>query len=102
MSNIQNNQGNEQFYQLFWEFEVWKKSEMINFKNQLKEKEEEHLIKLNDKYSLKEKIRENSFSKGISGISNLESKLRNKINEIQKRENGIGLYESELNRKIED
>lgn len=46
-----NNKDNkvDQSYQLFWEFEIWKKAEEINFKNELKDKEEEHLIKLNDK-----------------------------------------------------
>lgn len=36
-------------YQLFWEFEIWKKTEEMNFRQQLKDREEEHLITISDK-----------------------------------------------------
>jgi hypothetical protein len=85
------NKGTHQSYQLFWEFEIWKKTEEINFKQGLKEREEEHLIQITDKYRHLEKQRESAFSKAINEISNLESKLRNKILELQKRESSISL-----------
>jgi len=38
-----------------------------------------------------EKLRETAFSKAVSEISNLESKLRTKIVELQKRETSLSL-----------
>jgi len=101
-STIKNTNSGDQSYQLFWEFEVWKKTEEITFKQSLKEKEEEHMTNISEKYRLLEKNREVAFSKAISEISSLESKLRNKINELQKRETSLGMYENELTRKIEE
>jgi len=81
---------------------MWKQQEEFNFKQTLKEKEDEHLSQIADKYKNAEKQREIAFTKAINEISNLESKLRNKLIEIQKRENGLNLLESDLTRKIED
>lgn len=89
-------------YQLFWEFEIWKKTEEMNFRQQLKDREEEHLTTISDKYKHLEKQRELAFTKGINDISNLESKLRTKIADLQKRESAVVIYETELTRKIED
>lgn len=55
----------------------------------MKEREEEHLLTISDKYKHLEKQREAAFTKAISDISNLESKLRGKIAELQKRESGV-------------
>jgi len=97
------NAGNtDKSYQLFWEFEIWKKTEEMNFRQALKDREEDHLLTISDKYKHLEKQRELAFTKGISDISNLESKLRTKIAELQKRESSVIIYETELTRKIED
>lgn len=41
--------GTDKSYQLFWEFEIWKKTEEMNFRQQLKDREEEHLTSISDK-----------------------------------------------------
>jgi len=100
--NKGNQDNTDKSYQLFWEFEIWKKTEEMNFRQLLKDREEDHLMTISDKYRHLEKQRELAFTKGISDISNLESKLRTKIADLQKRESNVIIYETELTRKIED
>lgn len=47
--NINKRENIDQSQQLFWEFEVWKKSEEMRFQQQLKEKEEDHLMTITEK-----------------------------------------------------
>jgi hypothetical protein len=96
-----------------WELENWKKAEEAKFLFALKQKEIDFLTKLNDDWKKREIDREKLFKNHEANIVSIESRLKTKALELQKRENRIVLIEteykaktdeilSELNRKDED
>jgi len=103
-----NAQANTPEYQVVWELELWKNAEEAKFKAYLKEKEQEHLANVCDGWRERERQREHAFTTAMDNLAQLESKTRQKLNELNKREAKINALEAELiqsisetNRKIE-
>mmetsp|Transcript_21894 Transcript_21894/g.39936 ORF Transcript_21894/g.39936 Transcript_21894/m.39936 type:complete len:500 (+) Transcript_21894:2014-3513(+) len=89
-------------YQAAWELELWRRAEEAKWKAGLKEKENQHLATLSVEWAAREQERERLFSKSVAELGQLESKLRTKILELQKREQKIASLDEELRQKLND
>ena len=78
-------------YKIIWELETWKKSEEAKFKYQLKSKEIEYFTKLNEEWRKKELERDKIFKSTEAKLQTVESRLKQKANELQKREQKVQL-----------
>jgi len=100
-ANFLNELGNIE-YKIIWELENWKKAEEAKFRYQLKSKEVDFLKKLNDEWKKKEGEREKIFKRSEAQIAQVESKLKQKTLDLQKREQRLILLEEELKQKINE
>jgi len=100
-ANFLNELGNIE-YKIIWELENWKKAEEAKFRYQLKSKEVDFLKKLNDEWKKKESEREKVFKRSEAQIAQVETKLKQKTLDLQKREQRLILLEEELKQKINE
>lgn len=87
-------------YQIVWELEMWKRAEMAKFKAHLKQVEQQTIEKVTNDWRQQEGIREQKFEDAIKQINAVESKLRHKSTDLQRREEKIMQLEDELRQKI--
>ena len=66
----------------------------------LKQKEVEHLGKINEEWRKKELERDKVFKRTEASVQQIESKLKTKATELQRREQKIVLLEEELKQRI--
>jgi centrosomal protein CEP120 len=83
-----------------WQLELWKRAEEAKFKAWLKQREIEHIESITSQWKTKEADRERSFNQAVGAITSLESKVRAKAIDLQKREERIVQLEEELKTKI--
>ena len=72
----------------------------MKFQLVLKQKEFEFMNKMNEEWKKKEIEREKQWKKTEASILQIEAKIKNKANELQKREQKIILLEEELKYKM--
>lgn len=89
-------------YQAAWELELWRRAEEAKWKAGLKEKENQHLATISVEWAAREQDREKLFSKSVAELGQLESKLRSKMLELQKREQKIASLDEELKQKLNE
>ena len=102
MSQVENQENNDQEKAIIWDLEVWKRAEQAQFKAYLKQLEFEYLSKLQEDFKNKEEEREKEFKTKINEMNNLRNKLSKKATELESRENKIKLMEEELKMKINE
>ena len=102
MSQVENQENNDQEKAIIWDLEVWKRAEQAQFKAYLKQLEFEYLSKLQEDFKNKEEEREKEFKSKINEMNNLRNKLSKKATELESRENKIKLMEEELKMKINE
>lgn len=85
-----------------WELENWKKAEESKFLFGLKQKEIDFLLKLSEDWKKKEFEKDKMFKNHESSLISIESRLKTKALELQKREARIVLLENEFKVKIEE
>ena len=85
-----------------WELEIWKREQQTVFKDYLKQKEIEHLREISMNSEIKEGERERMFVQLTSELNSMETSLRKKVIEVQKRENKIISIEDELKLKVKE
>ena len=83
-----------------WQLELWKRSEEAKFKAWLKQREIERIEEITGLWKAKETERERLFSESLSRVTQLETKVRNKALDLQRREERIVQLEEELKNKI--
>lgn len=83
-----------------WQLEMWKRAEMAKFLAHLKQKEIEKIEEVTRDWKMKEAEREQIFNEGIQKVTTLESKVRQKATDLQRREERIIQLEEELKSKI--
>lgn len=76
-------------YQAVWQLELWKRAEEAKFKAWLKQREQEHVESVTGHWKAKESERERSFNQAMGAVAALETKVRGKALELQKREERI-------------
>lgn len=81
---------------------MWRRAEEARWKATLKDKETEHLGHVAREWQERENARERQFQSTISSLAQLESKLRSKALDLQKREQKILALEDELRQKLND
>ena len=86
--------------QIVWQLEMWKRSEMAMFLAHLKQKEIEKIEEVTRDWKMKEAEREQVFSESVQKVTTLESKVRQKATDLQRREERIIQLEEELKSKI--
>jgi len=79
--------GNE--YQAVWQVELWKRAEEQKFKAWLKQREIERIEEITITWKAKENERERQFNDSMQKVAQLETKVRNKAIELQRREDRI-------------
>ena len=87
-------------YQAVWQLEMWKRAEEAKFKAYLKQREIEKIEEITFSWKLKESDREGTFNEALRGMENLETKMRQKALDLQRREERIIQLEEELKHKI--
>jgi len=89
-------------YKAAWELEVWKRAEEAKFKTHLKQIELKTIEDVTKDWKMKEEKRDLELASQMSGLENLEKKMRAKVQELQKREQKIIQLEDELKHKINE
>ena len=79
---------------------MWKRSEMAKFLAHLKQKEIEKIEEVTRDWKMKEAEREQVFNESVQKVTSLESKVRQKATDLQRREERIIQLEEELKSKI--
>ena len=79
---------------------MWKRAEEAKFKAYLKQKEIETIQEITFTWKSKESEREKTFTDAMAKLSQLESKLRQKALDLQRREERIIQLEEELKHKL--
>lgn len=87
---------------IIWELENWKKTEEAKYRYSLRQREIEFLRKLEQDWKAKEIDRERNFQEHENKLIGLQTKLKNKTNELSKREQRIIQLEEELKQKIQE
>lgn len=87
-------------YQAVWQLEMWKRAEEAKFKAYLKQREIEKIEEVTMNWKLKETDRETTFNEAMKNAETLETKLRQKGLDLQRREDRIIQLEDELKSKI--
>jgi hypothetical protein len=72
-----------------WQVEMWKRAEEQKFKAWLKQREIERIEEITVTWKAKEGERETQFNESMQRISQLETKIRTKAIELQRREDRI-------------
>jgi hypothetical protein len=72
-----------------WQVEMWKRAEEQKFKAWLKQREIERIEEITVTWKAKEGERERQFNESMQRISQLETKIRTKAIELQRREDRI-------------
>jgi len=85
---------------VIWELDNWKKNEEAKFKIEIKQKEIEYMNKIVEKWNTYETEREKKLKAHEINFEGIESKLKSKMIELQKRENKVALFESEMQTKL--
>ena len=83
-------------YQIVWELEMWKRAEMAKFKAHMKQLEQATVEDITREWRQKEAIREQKFEDAIKQINLIETKIRHKSTDLQRREEKIMQLEDEL------
>lgn len=86
--------------QIVWQLEMWKRAEMAKFLAHLKQKEIEKIEEVTKTWKMREAEREQVFGDSVSKVTTLESKVRQKATDLQRREERIIQLEEELKSKI--
>ena len=86
--------------QVVWQLEMWKRAEMAKFLAHLKQKEIEKIEEVTKTWKMREAEREQAFGDSIQRVNTLESKVRQKATDLQRREERIIQLEEELKSKI--
>lgn len=79
---------------------MWKRAEMSKFLVHLKQKELDTIQKVTSDWKLKETQRDQQFQDSLTKVSGVESRMRAKGIELQKREDRIVQLEEELKHKL--
>jgi hypothetical protein len=85
-------------YSVAFELEVWKKAEETKFRAHLKEQENLMRDQLDRAFAEKEKARELQWGQQQREFSNVESRLRKQLGEVQQREARVASEEDRLKR----
>lgn len=83
-----------------WELDNWKKNEEAKFKIEMKQREIDYMNKIAEKWNKQECEREKTLKVHETNFESIETKIRSKVIELQKRENKISLFESEMQTKL--
>ena len=75
--------------QIVWQLEMWKRAEMAKFLAHLKQKEIEKIEEVTKDWKSKETEREQAFADSVQKVQKLESKVRTKATDLQRREERI-------------
>lgn len=81
---------------------MWKRAEEQKFKAWLKQREIERIEEITVTWKAKEGDRERQFNESMQRLSLLETKVRGKAIELQRREDRIVQLEEELKHKISE
>lgn len=81
-----------------FELELWKKREESRFRNYLRDEENKRMKELETNFQKNEMERETEYKKLINNLQIIETKLRNKMRELEIREIKINNNENEFNR----
>ena len=76
-------------YQTVWQLEMWKRAEMAKFLVHLKQKEIEKIEEVSKDWKRKELERDSIFNESLQKVASVESKLRQKATDLQRREERI-------------
>lgn len=79
---------------------MWKRAEEAKFKAYLKQKEIERIEEITYQWKGKEAEREKTFTETLAQVGRLETQLRQKALDLQKREQNIIAMEEDLKHKI--
>lgn len=101
-NGIENKNPNQDDVQAVYNLELWKRSEESKFKAYLKQKEIERIEEITYTWKAKESERERLFTDSLAKVALLESKLRQKALDLQRREEKIVQLEEELKHKIQE
>ena len=74
---------------IIWELENWKKTEEAKYRYSLRQRESEFLQKLQTDWSKKEMERDKYFKEHETKLVKMETRLKGKVNELNKREQKI-------------
>lgn len=75
--------------QIVWQLEMWKRAEMAKFLAHLKQKEIEKIEEVTRDWKMREAEREQLFNESVQKVTSLESKVRQKATDLQRREERI-------------
>lgn len=75
--------------QIVWQLEMWKRAEMAKFLAHLKQKEIEKIEEVTKTWKMREAEREQVFGESVQKVTTLESKVRQKATDLQRREERI-------------
>lgn len=89
-------------YQAAWELELWRRAEEAKWQATLKDREQTHLASMAKDWQMREEERERQFQKALTEVNQLETRLRSKAHELQKRENKIVSLEEQLRQKMNE
>ena len=85
----ENNNASGTDYQTVWQLEMWKRAEMSKFLVHLKQKELEKIEEITKDWKRKELERDQTFNESLQKVASVESKLRQKSVDLQRREERI-------------
>ena len=81
---------------------MWKRAEMAKFLVHLKSREIEKIEEVTQDWRRKELERDQTFNDSMSKVASMESKMRQKATDLQRREERIIQLEEELKHKIQE
>jgi len=76
-----------------WELEMWRQSEEAKFRASLKEKEAQRMQALEDEWKRREREREALFAKKQAELASLETRVKQSMFDVEKREQKLVLAE---------
>ena len=85
-----------------WQLELWKRAEEQKFKAWLKQRELERIEEVTAQWKAKEAERERLFMDSMNRVAQVETKIRGKAIDLQRREERIVQLEEELKHKISE
>mmetsp|Transcript_32371 Transcript_32371/g.28667 ORF Transcript_32371/g.28667 Transcript_32371/m.28667 type:complete len:393 (-) Transcript_32371:29-1207(-) len=93
---------NSEEYKTAYELELWKRSEEAKFKTHLKQVELETIENVTKEWRMKEQKRDDILNRKINDLEAIEKKMRQKMQDLQKREAKIVQLEEELKHKVQE
>lgn len=98
----QNGLTQEELLQAAMELEMWQERQRVLFRNQLKDKEVQHLKVLISEWKQRDTERELLLQRKLQECQKLEDKLRQTLKDAELKEKHLAAQEAELQRKLQE